>query len=132
MGKFPFQFVYFKFITATVLAIVEFGSGQTNQTLVIGNDDPCAAELGVSSPSDNLSCEFVAPGGTFCYSRSELCNSDQICPTGSDEGANIAALDCEITMATMKNSELLVIVIDQLPRFVCSIEARIPRAKPEG
>ena len=26
----------------------------------------------------------------------------------------------------------LVIVIDQFPRFVCSIEARIPRAKPEG
>ena len=25
-----------------------------------------------------------------------------------------------------------VIVIDQLPRFVCSIEAQIPRAKPEG
>jgi hypothetical protein len=27
---------------------------------------------------------------------------------------------------------LYVIVIDQLPRFVCSIEAQIPRAKPEG
>ena len=25
-----------------------------------------------------------------------------------------------------------VIVIDQLPRFVCRIEAQIPRAKPEG
>lgn len=99
MGKFPFQFVFF--VTVTVLAIIEFGSGQTvipsNQTLMIGNDDPCAAELGVPSPSDNLSCEFVAPGGTFCYSRSELCNGDETCFTGSDEGANIAALDCEIT-----------------------------------
>ena len=101
MGKLPFQFVYFKFITVTVLTIVEFGSGQTNQTLAIGNDDPCAAELGVPSPSDNLSCEFVAPGGTFCYSRAELCNGDPICLTGSDEGANIAALDCKITIATM-------------------------------
>ena len=99
MGKFPFQFVYFKFITVTVLAIVEFTTGQTNQTLAIGNDDPCAADLGVPSPSDNLSCEFVPPGGgTFCYSRSELCNGDPICLTGSDEGANIAALDCEITV----------------------------------
>ena len=101
MGKLRFQFVYFKFVTATILAIVEFGSGQTNQTLVIGNDDPCAAELGVPSPSDNLSYEFVAPGGTFCYSRSELCNGNPIFLTGSDEGDNIAALDCEITIATM-------------------------------
>ena len=27
---------------------------------------------------------------------------------------------------------LYVIVIDQLPRFVCSIETQIPRARPEG
>ena len=27
---------------------------------------------------------------------------------------------------------LEVIVIDQFPRFICSIEARIPRAKPKG
>ena len=27
---------------------------------------------------------------------------------------------------------MYVIVIDQFPRFVCSIEARIPRAKPKG
>ena len=85
-----------------VLAVVKFSSGQTvppsNQTLDIGNDDPCAEELGVSSPSDNLSCEFVVPGGMRCYSRSELCNGDQICLTGSDEGDNIAALDCKIAI----------------------------------
>ena len=83
-----------------VLALVKFSSEQTlpNQTLEIGNADPCAAELGVPSPSDNLSCEFVAPGGTGCYSRSELCNGDRICLTGSDEGDNIAALDCKITI----------------------------------
>ena len=61
----------------------------------IATNDPCAADLGVASPSDNLSCEFVVPGGTFCYFRSELCNGGQICLTGSDEGANIAALDCK-------------------------------------
>jgi hypothetical protein len=87
----------------TMLALVEFNSGQTelpsNQTLEIGNDDPCAAELGVASPSDNLSCEFVAAGGTLCYSRSELCNGDRICFTGSDEGDNIPALDCEFIIA---------------------------------
>ena len=74
----------------------------------IGTDDPCAAELGVSSPSDNLSCEFVSPGGTRCYFRAELCNGDmavegatpfnRVCLTGSDEGANIAALDCKFAI----------------------------------
>ena len=85
-----------------VLAVVKFSCGQTvplsNQTLDIGNHDPCAEELGVSSPSDNLSCEFVSPGGMGCYSRSELCNGDRICLTGSDEGDNIATLDCKIAM----------------------------------
>ena len=64
----------------------------------IATDDPCAADLGVASPSDNLSCEFVAPGGTFCYSRSELCNNSPVCLTGSDDGTNIAALDCKFCM----------------------------------
>ena len=89
-----------------MMAIVNFSSGQTilsNQTLDIGNDDPCAEELGVPSPSDNLSCEFVAPGGTRCYSRSELCNGNPICLTGSDEGTNIAALDCKIMLFSIDN-----------------------------
>lgn len=64
----------------------------------IATNDSCAADLGVASPSDNLSCEFVPPGGTRCYFRSELCNGGQICLTGSDEGANIAALDCKFCM----------------------------------
>ena len=64
----------------------------------IASDDPCAAELGVASPSDNLSCEFVVPGGTRCYFRDELCNDNNICLTGSDEGDNIAALDCKFCM----------------------------------
>ena len=75
-----------------VLAVISSGQAQD---LTIANDDPCAADLGVPSPSDNLSCEFVTPGGTFCYLRSELCNGASVCFTGSDEGANIAALDCK-------------------------------------
>ena len=80
-----------------VLAVISSGQAQNlaMQTLTIGNDDPCASELGVLSPSDNLSCEFVHPGGTHCYLRSELCNGVSFCSTGSDEGDNIAALDCE-------------------------------------
>ena len=64
----------------------------------IATRDLCATDLGVASPSDNLSCEFVSPGGTFCYSRSELCNGNRVCLTGSDEGDNIAALDCKFCM----------------------------------
>ena len=100
-----------------ILGFISSGQAQIpSQAQMIGNDDPCAAELGVVSPSDNLSCEFVAPGGTRCYFRSELCNGDlgvvtdpaqffnRICFTGSDEGANIAALDCK---CACKHSTLL-------------------------
>ena len=68
----------------------------------ISSDDPCAADLGVSSPSDNLSCEFLG-GGTFCYTRADLCNGISTCATGSDEGANIAALDCKFCMQMLSN-----------------------------
>ena len=64
------------------------------QTREIGRDDPCAAELGVASPSDNLSCEFIEP---ICYPREELCDGNRDCLTGSDEGDNIPALDCKST-----------------------------------
>ena len=81
------------------------GNGQTqtiNSTLPqirqIGEDDPCAAELGVPSLSDNLSCEFAPQGFARCYNRSELCNGDRFCFTGSDEGENIPALDCKFTL----------------------------------
>ena len=91
-------------LALVVLAVLFSGQVQAQMPTVdilepqardIATDDPCAADLGVASPSDNLSCEFVAPGGTFCYSRSQLCNGNPICLTGSDEGTNIAALDCK-------------------------------------
>lgn len=87
-------------ISLLVLALLTSAHGQDlaavpPEARIIAEDDPCAADLGVASPSDNLSCEFVAPGGTFCYARSELCDNNRICLTGSDEGDNIAALDCK-------------------------------------
>ena len=43
---------------------------------------------------DNLSCP--RDDGTLqCYSRSQLCNGNQDCVGGSDEGLNLNALDCE-------------------------------------
>lgn len=98
MGHFPK-------LALLVLAVLFSGNVQAQnlddlepQTRDIGTDDPCAANLTVASPSDNLSCEFVTPGATFCYFRSELCNNNSVCLTGSDEGTNIAALDCKFCM----------------------------------
>ena len=79
----------------TVLVLAVAVSVQA-QDLTIANDDPCAVSLGVPSPSDNLSCEFSTPGQEACYARSQLCNGVNFCLTGSDEGDNIAALDCKL------------------------------------
>ena len=75
-----------------------FSKGQAQdiispQVRQIGEDDPCASELEVATPSDNLSCE-IFNGETNCYLRAELCNGSPVCLTGSDEGANVAALNC--------------------------------------
>ena len=79
-------------LAVLVLAIV---ASVQAQDLTIANDDPCAARLGQDSPSDNLSCEF-STGDLECYPRSQLCNGVSFCLTGSDEGDNIAALDCKL------------------------------------
>ena len=82
-------------LTLAISCVAVNGQDLPPQTSAIGRDDPCAAELGVVSPSDNLSCEF---GETLrCYSREQLCNGTRDCLTGSDEGDNIAALDCKST-----------------------------------
>ena len=85
------------FCKLALLVFALISSGRA-QDIAIATDDPCATDLGVPSPSDNLSCEFVTPGGTFCYPRNELCNGVSACFTGSDEGANIAALDCKFVI----------------------------------
>lgn len=93
-------------LTLLTLSLMNSGLSQlVNSTLPqtrdIAEDDPCAVELGVASPSDNLSCIFVPMGETRCFPRDELCNGNSVCSIGSDEGANIAALDCKcITYCT--------------------------------
>jgi hypothetical protein len=69
------------------------------QARAIATDDPCAADLGVPSPSDNLSCDLV--GTLICYTRNELCNDpgNPICSSGLDEGINFSSLDCKFCMA---------------------------------
>ena len=79
-----------KLLTLSSLMMLNFiHSGQavnrTNHLVeMIGNDDPCADELGVDSPSDNLSCPF---GEKMCFNRSELCNNNFFCESAADEGA---------------------------------------------
>ncbi len=104
---------YFPKLALLVLAVLFSGQVQAQfsfpgdqalepQALAIASDDPCAANLGILE-SDNLSCEFLGLDGTgpFCYTRDQLCNNDgnPFCLTGSDEGLNIAALDCKFCMA---------------------------------
>lgn len=78
-----------KLLTLSSLMMLNFiHSGQAvtrtnHQVMAIGHDDPCADELGVDSPSDNLSCPF---GERECYNRSELCNGNHFCSSGYDEG----------------------------------------------
>ena len=97
-------------LACLVLALICCAESQTilDEALDIGSADPCATELGVASPSDNLSCEIViAAGNTRCYNRSELCNSNTACVTGSDEGSNIAALDCKLIIIIKFNVPII-------------------------
>ena len=71
----------FPLVVAFLLAGLQLSSGQGNLDL------PCG--------DDNLSCETT----DVCYPRSELCDGDPFCPTGSDEGgATIIQLDCKPPM----------------------------------
>ena len=80
-------------LTISSLMMLNFiPSGQAvirinHQVVTIGNRDPCAAELGVDSPSDNLYCPVRAlRSNNYCYNRSELCNGNQFCFGKFDEG----------------------------------------------
>ena len=61
---------------------------------------PCEApgeDPNPNDPEDNLSCPFTT-NALVCYSRAELCNGGTpFCSGGSDEGLNLAALDCKST-----------------------------------
>ena len=82
-------------LTVLAVLVLSVAVSVQAQNLTIANYDPCAAQLGQASPSDNLSCEFSTTG-LRCYPRSQLCNGVNFCVTGSDEGDNIAALDCKL------------------------------------
>jgi len=78
-----------KFVSVLVLGLVSVAVAQGP----IGSTDPCLA-IGFN---DNLSCEIsldpLVP--LVCYSRDQLCDGNDDCSTGSDEGENIAALECK-------------------------------------
>lgn len=79
-----------KLFTLSSMMILNFIlSGQAvtrtnHQAMTIGNNDPCALELGTDSPSDNLFCPIDHEKG--CFNQSELCNGNQFCTYGFDEG----------------------------------------------
>ena len=67
------------------------------QDLNIGNARPCqqsGADPDPNNAEDNLSCPNVNPNILMCYSRAQLCDGSTFCNGGSDEGANLVALEC--------------------------------------
>ena len=63
----------------------------------VGVELPCQApssDPDPNNPRDNLSCPNTDPSILECYSRAELCNNVQFCTGGSDEGADLVALEC--------------------------------------
>ena len=88
-------------LLSLLLAVVQRAACQD---LLIGNLRPCqdpAADPDPNNPADNLSCPRL-DGVLQCYPQSELCNSPpgprnvsfEVCLGGSDEGADLVALDC--------------------------------------
>ena len=77
-----------------LLAVARRTAGQG----VIAETFPCedpAQDPNPNDPRDNLSCPRLTDE-LVCYSRAELCNGGiPFCPGGSDEGADLIALDCK-------------------------------------
>ena len=66
------------------------------QDLRLGNLRPCqdpGADPDASNPEDNLSCPRLDQV-LQCYSEAQLCNGVEDCDGGSDEGADLVALEC--------------------------------------
>lgn len=67
------------------------------QDLQIGNRRPCqdpGFDPDPNNPEDNLSCPLLNPNLLQCYSEAQLCDGDEFCDGGSDEGDNVVALEC--------------------------------------
>ena len=84
-------------LLAVVQRTVSQGSGEgSGQSFSNGNDLPCEQPGEDPDPNndrDNLSCP-VLDDELQCYSRGMLCDGNQDCTGGSDEGVNIEALEC--------------------------------------
>lgn len=66
----------------------------------IGTYKPCGV--------DNLSCPRLNDSFPLeCYTRGMLCDGDNFCTGGSDEGENLVALDCELLLVTYIHTYIL-------------------------
>ena len=81
-------------LVCLLLAVVQRTVGQR---FSIGNDLPCEEPGEDPDPNndrDNFSCPLVDPNALQCYSRDMLCDGNEFCDGGSDEGTNLVALEC--------------------------------------
>ena len=56
-------------------------------------EDPCAAELGLTTQSDNLACVPIGEGDLAprCFNLTNLCDGEQFCSNGNDEGSGFSS-----------------------------------------
>ena len=80
-------------LVCLLLAVVQRTVGQS---FSIGNDLPCEDrdDPDPNNDRDNLSCPLLDPNELQCYSRDMLCDGNEDCDGGSDEGTNLVALEC--------------------------------------
>ena len=81
-------------LVCLLLAVVQRTLGQRIST---GKDLPCEQPGEDPDPNndrDNLSCPLLNQNELQCYSRAMLCDGNPDCDGGSDEGTNLAALEC--------------------------------------
>ena len=81
-------------LVCLLLAVVQRTVGQN---LITGNDLPCQQPGEDPDPNndrDNLSCPLLDPNELQCYSMTMLCDGNQDCVGGSDEGTDLVALEC--------------------------------------
>ena len=81
-------------LVCLLLAVVQRTVGQSFSS---GNALPCEQPGEDPDPNhdrDNLSCPLLDPNDLKCYSRDMLCDGNEDCDGGSDEGVNLVALEC--------------------------------------
>lgn len=75
-----------------LFGLVHVGKPQPLPTFELISQNFCEVNLG---EEDNLSCIDSEIGGVDCFDRDLLCNGNNDCTGGEDEGVTLAPLECK-------------------------------------